>query len=399
MRIATYYPWIYLKGGIERTILELANRSRHDWTVFTSHYRPEDTFPGYADLDVRQIGSVSVKRNALSVAAACARLLAQSTNWDGYDALMINCDGVGNLLALRARGLPLLCLCHTPLKISYDPHARERWLRLFRPNFLTRAGVSLFRQVDRLAWKRYKRVFCVSTEVQRRLRSAGVVTPQRTQVIHPGVDVDTLVPTGKREPFFLMPGRVMWSKNIELGLQAFFDFKSRSDDPAISESRLVIAGMVDDKSRWYFAHLKELAAGRGDVEFVACPSDEVLFDLYDRCTAVLFTPPNEDWGIVPLEAMAFGKPVIAIERGGPAESIAHEETGFLCSDDPSTWAESMVKLTTDPALYERQSRAARQRAQRYDWQSFVDEIDEYLDGLAAPMADEQPLAVQDAHRV
>ncbi len=399
MRVATYYPWIYLKGGIERTILELTKRSRHDWTIFTSHYRPEDTFPGYADLDVKQIGSVSVRRNVLSVASACAKLLVQSGNWDGYDALMIHCDGVGNLLAMRAQGVPLLCLCHTPLKISYDPHARARWLRLFRPNLLTRGAVSLFTRVDRLAWKRYQRVFCVSQEVQRRLLTAGVVSPERTQIVHPGVDLDGLVPTGAREPFFLIPGRIMWSKNIELGLRAFFEFKSRSEDEAVRQSRLVVAGTVDEKSQSYLARLRRLAEEREDVEFIVCPQDDELFDLYDRCTAVLYPPPNEDWGIVPIEAMAFGKPVIAVERGGPAESIVHGETGFLCPDNPTAWADAMFRLVTEPYFYDGLSRAARLRAQQYSWQSFADGIDGYLDRLSPLAVDRQPVAIQNARRV
>ena len=398
-RVAMYYPWIYVKGGIERTILELATRSRHDWTVFTSHYRPEDTFPGYSDLRVKQIGSVSVRRNVRSVAGACGSLLAQSGRWDGYDALMVSCDGIGNLLALRARGLPLLCLCHTPLKISYDPHARARWLQLFRPSLPTRAGVWLFRQVDRLAWKRYQRVFCVSEEVQRRLLAAGVIPATRTQIVHPGVDLDSLAPTGAREPFFLLPGRVMWSKNIELGLQAFLNLKLRSEDERVRASRLVIAGMVDEKSRWYLDQLRALAGGRDDIEFVVSPSDDQLFSLYDRCTAVLLPPPNEDWGIVPLEGMAFGKPVIAVDQGGPVESIIHAETGFLYPADPAAWADAMFRLITEPDLYAAMSRAARLRAQRYSWQSFVDSIDEYLDELLAVSANRQSVALHDAHRV
>jgi glycosyltransferase involved in cell wall biosynthesis len=394
-----YYPWIYVKGGIERTILEIANRSRHDWTVLTSHYRPEDTFPGFKDIEVRQCGSVSVRRDVASVARACAQLLLRPGNWDGFDALMISCDGIGNLLAMRPRGIPLLCLCHTPLKISYDSHARERWLQLFKPGLLTRAAVSLFTRVDRLAWRRYRRVFCVSREVERRLRTAGVVAPGQTEVVHPGIDVGRLAPTGRREPFFLIPGRIMWSKNIELGIRAFMDFKSRSDDPTVRESRLVVAGMVDEKSRSYFSRLQDLTSGRGDVEFVVCPSDEQLYDLYDRSFAVLFTPPNEDWGIVPLEAMAFGKPVIAVERGGPAESVVHEETGFLCADQPAAFAEAMTDLVTQPMLYERLSKAARKRAEGYDWDSFVGRIDEYLDDLAVATARHRPLAVRDAHRI
>lgn len=398
MRAAMYYPWIYVKGGIERTILEIVKRSRHDWTVFTSHYRPEDTFPEFADIEVKQLGSVSVKRDVLSVARACAELLLRSSEWSGYDALMVSCDGIGNLVALRPGRTPVLCLCHTPLKISYDPYARERWMRLFQPSLLSRVGVGTFRLVDRLAWRRYRRVFCVSREVERRLEAAGVVRPGRTEVVHPGIDTVRMVPSGRKEPFFLIPGRIMWSKNIELGLRAFIEMKAGSKRPEVRMSRLVVAGMVDEKSQLYLRQLRDLVAGRNDVEFVLSPTDDELLDLYDRCYAVLFTPPNEDWGIVPLEAMAFGKPVVAVGRGGPAESIVDGETGYLRGDSPSSFAGAMSVLLGLPEVYERMSTAARQRALRYDWTSFVGRIDEYLGELVAePVAKE--LSVRDAHRV
>ncbi len=322
MRVAVYHPWIYLKGGIERTILELVTRSRHRWTIFTSCYLPEETFPEFQQLEVVEIAPVSVNRSLASVAMACARLLLAKWNWKGFDALMISCDGPGNLLALRSNGVPLLCLCHTPLKIAYDPYAKERWRRLAKPSLLTRAGVRLFTWIDRWAWKRYRRVFCVSGEVERRLRYAGLAEPGTTEVVHPGVDVERLAPSGRREPFFLLPGRIMWTKNVELGIRALMELKrSHRDVASVQPLRLVIAGMVDAKSRPYLAWLRELAVGRDDIEFVVCPPDADLFDLYDRCLAVLFTPPNEDWGIVPLEAMAFGKPVVSVNRGGPVESV------------------------------------------------------------------------------
>jgi glycosyltransferase involved in cell wall biosynthesis len=380
-----YYPWIYLRGGIERTILELAKRSRHDWTVVTSHYRPDDTFPEYRDIDVRTLGSVSVKRDVGSVARACLNLLRESYNWQSFEALMVSCDGIGNLVALRSHNIPLLCLCHTPLKVAYDEYARERWLRMFRPGIVSRAAVSAFKQIDRRAWKRYERVFCVSQEVERRLQMAGVVRPGQTEVLHPGVDIDRMTPSGRQEPFFLLPGRIMWSKNVELGIDAFLEFKTRAVSDDARRMRLIIAGMVDDKSRDYLAQLRRLSAGRDDIEFIMSPSDAQLFDLYDRAHTVLFTPPNEDWGIVPLEAMAYSKPVIAVNCGGPAESVIHGVTGLLAPDEPSAFASAMLALVEQAPLYQQLSAAARGHAQRYNWSTFVDRIDDYLDKLAHPV--------------
>lgn len=392
MRAALYHPWIYLKGGIERTILELVTRSRHDWTIFTSKYLPEETFPQFRDLDITEFAPVSVNRNWAPVAMACAQLLLVGREWQRFEALLVSCDGIGNLVTLRADGVPLLCLCHTPLKVAYDPLTNQRWRRLHRPNLLTRAGVRLFTWIDRRTWKRYRRVFCVSQEVEGRLRNAGVVAPGQTEVVHPGVDVDRMAPSGRREPFFLLPGRIMWTKNVELGIDAFTELKRRrARANGRGPLRLVIAGMVDAKSRPYLENLRDLTSGHDDVEFVLNPRDDDLFDLYDRCLAVLFTPPNEDWGIVPLEAMAFGKPVVAVNRGGPAESVLHGQTGFLCPPTPDEFAAAMESLLADPDLYRRMSAAARERAFRYRWQSFVGKIDDYLDSLVS--TDRRPLKV------
>ena len=61
-------------------------------------------------------------------------------------------------------------------------------------------------------------------------------------------------------------------------------------------------------------------------------SDERRRDLLARSHALVYTPSNEHFGIVPLEAMAAGRPVIAVDSGGPRESVLHGRTGWLCPD-------------------------------------------------------------------
>jgi glycosyltransferase involved in cell wall biosynthesis len=376
IKAAMYYPWIYLKGGIERTILELARRSHHEWTVITNRYLEDETFPEFRDIEVVQLAAVSLKRKVFPVATACLRLLLTKQDWSRYDVVVVSVDGLGNLVTFRNGDVPLVCLCHTPLKIAYDEDTHDRWLEMHQPGIATRAAVRLFTAVDKRAWHRYRRIFCVSREVQRRLLTSGVPA-QSTEVLHPGVDVDRFSPTGRQEPIFLLPGRIMWTKNIELGIEAFIRLKNRltGSHPG---ARLVVAGMVDEKSAPYLAQMRTLAAGRADVEIVTSPSDERLLDLYDRCLAVLFTPRNEDWGIVPIEAMAFGKPVVAVDRGGPAESIVHGETGYLCEPSPEAFADAMSRILADDGLYDRMSVQSRRRAGEFTWDRFVGRIDDYL---------------------
>jgi alpha-1,3/alpha-1,6-mannosyltransferase len=104
--------------------------------------------------------------------------------------------------------------------------------------------------------------------------------------------------------------------------------------------------------------------------------------LYRRCLATLFTALNEDWGIVVLEGMASGKPVIAVARGGPLESVLHEETGLLCPDEPGAFAGAMARLLVNPTLARQWGQRGRHHVSLFPWDSLVDPIDDYVESLA-----------------
>ena len=94
---------------------------------------------------------------------------------------------------------------------------------------------------------------------------------------------------------------------------------------------------------------------------------------------MLFPSLNEDWGIVPLEAMAFGKPVLAVNRGGPTESVADGETGALLDPTPRAFAEQMAHLADHPEEINRMGSKALARAALFSWETFVRRLDEYIE--------------------
>ncbi len=377
MRPALYYPWVYLKGGAERTLLELMTRSRYEWTLYTNRYEPDNTFPAFAELPVREMGTVSVRRSVVDVARAGITLLTQTIDAERHDSLTVMSEGLGNLVALRSL-LPTSCICLTPLKIVYDSVTRAHYFRGGR-RIPQRVATQLYAQVERPAWRRYVRVFCNSAETLRRVRDAGLVDPERLEVAYHGVDLDRFRPDGRRESFFLLPGRMMWAKNIELAIRAWRLFKPHASSNAF---RLVIAGMVDRKSRPYVSMLRAMAGGRGDIEFVETPSDAELTDLYARCHAVLFPSMNEDFGLVPLEAMAAGKPVLAVDRGGPRETVIDGHTGLLLPDSAQAFGYAMRSLALLPASeLDSMGIRARARASQFSWDRFVDRMDEHLDEI------------------
>lgn len=380
MKVAIYHPWIYVKSGLERTILELTGKSRHQWTIYTSHYDPDGTYPELRDRNVVELDRVSVRRTYGSVLSGAARLLRTRLPLSPGEPLVICCDGLGSLLNFRHQAHPLVCLCFTPLRAVYDAEYRKRhltkhWLKL--PAAL--AMEVAYRRLDQSAWRHYDKVFCISETVKQRVLEGKLAPPERIEIAFPGIPEERIAFSPEREKYFFLPGRIMWTKNIELGIEAFREFLKSHDDGF----RLVIAGMVDEKSRPYFAKLKGLADGCPQIEFVCDPTDERMRELYRRCHAVLFTAFNEDLGLTPLEGMAFGKAAIATARGGPTEIVMDGQTGRLCEPNAAAFAGAMADLAKDASLTERMGHAGIERSRLFTWKVFVERMDAYLDGLEA----------------
>jgi len=93
----------------------------------------------------------------------------------------------------------------------------------------------------------------------------------------------------------------------------------------------------------------------------------------------VFPSLNEDWGIVPLEAMAHGKPVLAVNSGGPTESVVDGETGFLLEPSAAAFATKMSWLVEHSEEARRMGVAAVARAKRYSWDAFVQRLDDYVE--------------------
>lgn len=391
MDVAVYHPWTYLRGGIERTLVELLARSEHRWTLYTHHFDPDQTFPELAGAHVVELAPRVDVRRSFGPLVRGALTMARTSLPPGHRALLVSSDGLGDLVAFRSP-VPVACYCHTPLKILHDPTTRAR-LRQRSPRQAVALDAlgPLFAAVDRRAWSRYRHAFANSAETARRLQRAGLrpggATP--VEVLHPGVDIERFGrPGGERRRQFVVAGRIMWQKQVELAIDAFALARRQGLD-----AELVVAGAVDDKSRAYHRALVARAEGL-PVRFETGCSDEQLADLYATSLACVFTAPNEDWGIVPLEAMAAGTPVLAPNAGGVRESVLDGRTGWLVAHRPEAFAERMLHVARAGAALEPMRHSARQRAAAFGWDRFVRRIDEVLACLAegAPVPSARPPA-------
>lgn len=373
-RIALYYPWIYLTSGVERSILELVTHSRHKYTIFTNHFDPTHTYPEFQRLQVVQLRPISVKRDFFSVGLAAAVIATQKIDLSGYDLLMIHSDGLGDLIQVRNHHLPVICVCHTPLRISFDSH-------YLRQKPMAGLFGHIFKLIDRRLWQNYSAVAFNSRETYRRALAGKLVdkNQKHISIIHPGVHWRQIKPTGIFKHYFLLPGRIMWTKNIELGIQAFIQAKDAARIPP--DFRLLVAGQVDIKSQPYLKKLRRLIRNRSDINFVTQPTDQQLSALYSHCWATLHCAFNEDWGLTCLEAGAHAKPVIAVNRGGPRESIINHKTGLLVPDTVTDFSRALADISHNQPLAKRLGLAGRTHVRQYDWTSYINQIDALIDSI------------------
>ena len=378
-RLALFYPWIYLRGGAERVILEIARRSRHRWTVFANRVDFDQTFPEFRALpNLVVLDPVPVQRSFAAVLRAAATVARQRLPLEDHDALLVISEGLGDFVTFRNHDRPVACLCLTPARPVFDPVYRRAWLaRHPAARLPLRFFSAAYAWLTRRAWRHYERVFADSGEVQARIVAGGLRPAGQVEVLHPGVDAAAIRPSFTHDHSFLYAGRIKWTKNVELAIDAFRLFRANAADAGAW--RLVIAGGVDAASREYVAALRERAGLDGTVMFVANPSDAELGALYGRCCALIFPSLNEDWGIVPLEAMAHGKPVLAVNRGGPTESVLNGRTGFLLAPEPAAFAAKMTWLVEHPDDATRMGAEAAARAKEYSWDAFVQRLDDYVE--------------------
>lgn len=377
MRLAVYHPWTYTPGGTERIVLELLRRSRHEWTLYTHRYDPEATYPELRSQRVVELTPRLSARRSIGPLAQAAWTISRTVLPEA-DALLVSSDGLADLIMTRNR-LPAASYCHTPLKIFHNRPQREA-LRRRDPSKALALSIlgPAFNVIDRRLWRRFRHVFVTSGEVRSRAERAGLVPGGPVEILPPGVDLDWFSDDGRpRDDFFLVAGRIKWWKNIELAIAGYAE-ACRRDTPA----PLVIAGAADPHGEDY---LETLTAQARDlpVRFEIGPTQERLRELYRRCRALVFPSLNEDFGMVPIEAMACGAPVIAVDAGGPRETILAGVTGWLVPPTPDAFAEAMLHAAGQEGTTEVMRSAARARALEFSWDRFVARIDDVMEQIAS----------------
>jgi glycosyltransferase involved in cell wall biosynthesis len=280
---------------------------------------------------------------------------------DRYDLVIStsHCAAKAVVVPGRARHV---CYCFTPMRYAWDQFDQyfgpERWGALGRR--MARPVLRQLARWDARTSGRVSRYVAISHYVAGRI---GRYYNRRSDIVYPPVDTTFYAPDDRPPAgYALVVSALVPYKRLEVAIAA----ARQAGVP------LKIAGEGPERSR-----LEAEAAG-ADVEFLGYRPDEALRDLYRGAAAVLL-PGEEDFGIVPVEAQACGRPVVAYGRGGARETVVDGVTGILV-DDPSVaaFADALARVRQMPFA----PATARAHAERFSRQRFQAEMTRLVDETA-----------------
>ncbi len=373
-----YPPYVYGGAGVvvDHLSRALARRASVEVRCFGRVERAQPGlrvrgYPSWERLEGGPTVRYAPALEALSVNLAMARDpvaadVVHSHTW--YVAL-------GGVLVRALLDIPLVVTLH-----SIEP------LRPWKEDQLG-SGYAVSSWAERAAVEQAERVIAVSARMREDILAHFPVDPGRVVVIHNGVDAtafrrtsrrDALERYGVRPPYVLFVGRISEQKGIFELLEAADGF--------LAEAELVLCASTPDTPALE-ARLRAALDGRPRVRWInAMLPVEELVQLYSHATLFVCPSVYEPFGLINLEAMACGTPVVATSVGGIPEVVAHDETGWLVPPgDARALAAAVRGLLGDPARAAAFGNAGRRRVEaHFSWDRIADRtLAVYHDAISA----------------
>ena len=364
LKIALVHDWLTGMRGGERVLEALCERFPQA-ELFTLLHVPGSVSPL---IERRPIHTTSLQRMPGSRRhyrryLPAFPLLIRELDLSGFDLVISSSHCVAKSV-ITPRSATHICYCHTPMRYAWDQF--DQYFGPARVGWLTSVGLrpilSALARWDRSTAGRVGRYLTNSHHVAGRIRR---YYNREATVVYPPVDTRFYRPDGAtRERYALVVSALVPYKRIDVAIEAC----------ALARMPLKIVGTGPERSR-----LARLASA--DTTFLGQLSNEEIRQLYRRAAFVML-PGEEDFGIVPVEAQACGRPVVAYRRGGALETVIDGETGILVDEQTPAAFAAAVSDAFDRSF---DQSLLRRNAERFGPERFRDELEQVLksvEGLA-----------------
>lgn len=356
MKVALIHYWLVGMRGGEKVVESLC-RMFPEADIFTHVWDPAQISP---TINAHRIVETSIARLPFARSRYQTYLplmpgALEALDLNGYDLVISSESGPAKGVIAPPDAFHL-CYTHSPMRYLWDQYS------LYRDGSgrLTRAVMPLLaprlRQWDVTSAARVDAFLANSSYVAMRIRKYW---RREAKVLAPPVDVDafTPLPHGQAEDFYLWVGELTHYKRPDIAVEAF---------TRMGRKLIIIGGPESER--------KKLAQKAGpNVVFLGKTDFATLRDHMARCRALIF-PGEEDFGIVPVEVMAAGRPVIAYGRGGALDTVVDGETGLLFHDQSVEGLIGAVASFEEQGLQHLDPLALAAHARTFDEAHFQDGI-------------------------
>ncbi len=365
LKIALVHDSLLALGGAERVLgtLHKIFPSAPIYTLFYNKKFTDKFLPGAQIKPTFVQKFYSVLRNN-KLLTPLLPIAAESIDLNRYDVVISSSVAFSKGLILKPQTTHI-CYCYSPMRQIWDWHAEYK-NEVRMPKIITALFQHFLRIWDSHAATRVDHFIAISENVRERIQK---YYHRDSAIIYPPVNLPTVSNLRDRESlrqktggFFLIVSRLFKHKNIDIAIEAFNKL----------ELPLVVIGDGPD-----FKKLKRIASK--NIRLLGFKSDEIVQDYYANCLAFIM-PQEEDFGLTPIEAMYWGKPVLALKRGGALEYIEEGVNGEFFEDPtPEVLADGVRRLKEGIEKNKYNSAIIKKTAEKFSTERFKEELMETLD--------------------
>ncbi|MEA3273099.1 MAG: glycosyltransferase [Patescibacteria group bacterium] len=361
MKIALIHDYLIQYGGAERVLesfCELFPRA----PIYTLVYNKKILGNVFGKREIRTsfLQKIPFSRSEHHLFPILMPMAVEQFDLSHYDVILSDSASYAKGVITGPKTLHI-CYCHTPMRYAWDD-CHKYTQEFYYPSFIKKMvplGMNYIRIWDKLAAQRVDYFIANSNLVKKRI---GKYYKEQAKVIYPPLFLEHFKRSQEKTSaeYYLMVGRLVPYKKFDLGVKVF---------NKLGLPLKIVGGGPQYKN------LKRMANKNVELLGGLKSSSKELIEVYQNCKALIY-PQEEDFGLVPLEAMAMGKPVIAYRKGGAVETVKEGVTGiFFNNQDVSSLEKALKKFEKK----EFNPQIIREHAKSFSKERFKQEILDFIE--------------------